>query len=541
MPTTRKMELDTARGLSEYILSEAGPAVAKKIGHHRAVVHFQRDGGEERVELFKKQGQPAFLSYLKRPDGTIEARIHGEPETTMGASALTEQTKQTLMRWIRYETMTRAVRRFRNSGKVVRMMWPCTYGTDEMTNDPPKGREYTRPEDMVDDSLTLATQQTIAQMVSGAMLDVQRGNTRKIPADIDQAVEYAYLVISGEMMDPEVRQETQKLFYREHQKTWDTPSTTSYNTIAINWEPMRKMAETDAGIRSYYCQSLSVFHQEPQKLAHPGQIITQVKEDLGLRHAEWQVFKKLGPEKFGRGEDPAEYRQKVKYACRAIADANRPEASRDTIQNVADMHEQHQFYAEAEWSHGDPWTAWTALINRYLQNDEPRIYQIRNAEDALRGHIQDDIPWGPGTWKTLRERAERWHQTLQDKEAQWEKEEPPWDTLLGETKVDGITFIPVTNANKLISMGNEMNNCIGTYRTKCREGTVRVFYMRKKGRTTTALELVKNGDQWNLGQIENRGRRTPGEKTLKAAHKLAEAYTKASINPDGTSPEREDG
>ena len=321
------------------------------------------------------------------------------------------------------------------------------------------------------------------------------------------------------------------LFQREKHSNRSDQPLHHYNTVALNLPMFRQMVETgQQAPLTYQCTHLSP-HPAPRKYRHPGEIITEVKQAINFTNKEWRYFCKAAYVTANH-TPKSHHLQQLATACRALADANRPNADPLIMRTIVDRDRDHQFFSQAHWPQGNPWKAWVSVINAYmtLPRNPPDEYDLGYIVDALRYHVQHQLPWGSGDWQTLLARAERWHrQYLQDLNLDLHPMTPEglrstWDSTIQDIEIGGFRFNALTTGADLAETGRVMGNCLASYWIQCLRGESRVFTATSGKQPTAAVQVSQQYGSWKAVQLES-ARRAPIPDGLRsAASRLASAY-----------------
>ena len=302
----------------------------------------------------------------------------------------------------------------------------------------------------------------------------------------------------------------------------------AYNEAHLNGDLLLKMNEnTPTALLTIYKRKVILQQEKPARAGHPGQIIRRIKDFLDFSPAQWKQLCRLANAypKSIHIPDPDDLR----VMTQTMVDVNRPQAPPDKFVHLLSSVNAQHFFANADWSHGDPWKAWTNLANQYLGHPDSAEDHIRPIIDALRAHITQDEPWGRGDWETLQERSERWHR--QHRQApRWSMPDHAlrlsWDSLVKTTTIGQITYRPVLNARELDNLGNIMGNCLSTFWDRCNSGTCRIFsaHDNDSGQLLAAIEISQHSGRWNTGQIEGPSRNPYPPEIKNHAQQLADSY-----------------
>jgi hypothetical protein len=192
----------------------------------------------------------------------------------------------------------------------------------------------------------------------------------------------------------------------------------------------------------------------------------------------------------------------------------------DAVERVFDRHLlDHEYEPEVRdtllvickrmWEHADTMPARSGKYREFL------------------GHTMDVIDWFDqerprfeknqknSSWETIHERVKAWHEELrqrQEREAAERLEAlrraqvatRSWGTLIDKFETDdGFEVIPLVTEIMLVSEGQGMGHCVGSYTSRCRSGHSRIFSIRKKGESKATLEIGagSGGGEWRIQQI----------------------------------------
>ena len=332
----------------------------------------------------------------------------------------------------------------------------------------------------------------------------------------------------SQLLDPQVK----TILAWLNTTTLRTPPTfRQYTDVALNLGTYAELQNSSPNtLRHYWCAIAQQGHPV-QRTTHPSQVIDAVQKDLNLTPAQWRYFCRVVPDH--RQHDPDSRRRAVQLSCRALADANQPDAPDLMLDIVAQQVPTHAQMADpGNWRHGSPWRAWTQLLSQYLQQSPGENFHpddLFHVTDALQAHIEQQLPWRPAPWQHLVNRSTRWHQENQTPGAL--NPAASWESLIPETVINDVTFTPVTRGRELINLGSTMRNCIGSYVTRCVQGTCRIFLATTPTRAYAALEIRIDGDTCYQGQLEAPRRGSPPVRARKAAQQLVDLYQQALTKP----------
>ena len=366
-------------------------------------------------------------------------------------------------------------------------------------------------------------------------IPTQDGGTRTEPAPVSQTTTQANSILQSHLLDPDTmarlplaaRPPLETFIHRNNQ-----PTLRQYNSPRLNPQIVGGLLDSSPRVIQHHTQCIAPRHRQPRKYSHPGQVVTAVRRDLELTPAQWRWFCRTDLRVYPGGPDTWEA---VRLGCLALAAANVPQAEPVMLQQVFNLTYQHQVFLQTEPPPPpgpNPWKAWIALLSSYLREGDHRGQaQLHLVTDALTGHINDGLPWGPGNWLTLLERGYRWHRE-RTRTASREALESRWESLLTAQAMGDITATPVTTGEDLHRLGQEMNNCIGSYWKPCQEGHTRVFALHQGEKLLAAVEINRFRQTWTPGQAEAPGHIDPDPRTPGIARLLANRYQERQDRAD---------
>ena len=510
-------------------LRQAAPGTARKLGRWQ-IQRTRRGRKSCRIDILFNRHNPPLVSVRVRPDRTVTVRRAGRPAGEQQMLQVQDPGGE-FCRWIRGELISRAFAVTQDPAGVMRELFDVDHSRVQ--------RELER-----------LTEQLALDSVRGSEGWNGKPDFRKdlgFCENIRFAINSATALLlpeSGGLLDKETVKRVRELLEPPGDRS--LPSPNAYNWAVLNRRTLAELDRTAPGMAQYYGQVCWDRSREPERM-HPGQIVAAVREQTGLSGSEWKAFCRIGPGRLlwsdVRSEDHGKY---VRLVCRAVSEANQPRASRERLESLTFIGREYQHYRNAPWQHGDPWQAWTKLLGRYLDPEQPeghgdglpgphplREYdQLRRVMDAFRHHVDNNLPWGPGSWETLVNRSERWHRRMQEERAfPQEQRALSWESDLEEFQDGELTVSPVRTGQELFLLGREMNNCLGSYALRCHRGETRIFRISRDGRTLAAAEIARQDGWrpgWRPGQVEapQRGRVEP--EALALARKLPEMYTGAN-------------
>ena len=365
-----------------------------------------------------------------------------------------------------------------------------------------------------------------------ARTTVSTGN----PEDFRHLVSNTNRAIQLHIADAEITRLTKAIFTIDHPPIkWSEFQLSLYNTTALNIRIFKQMEDTgQSAPLSYHCLHLTDRLKPIRIFQHPGQIIQEVKDVLKLTKSQWRYFCLGTPINHNHSPANPAAISDLALSCQALADANRPRADQQSMQNVFLQTRSHHYFNDAQWEHGNAWNAWTNLLARYLEpGEQPKTTgQLNRIADALRTHIQQQLPWGAGDWDTLSARSDRWHREhFEERNNLYslpeETKDVQWESALPETVINEVTFTPLNSPAELTRTGDRMGNCIATYWRRCNDGDSRIFAASQGDTLRAAVELINRYDKWTVNQIESPGRGPVENEITRSAALLARAYDDA--------------
>ena len=311
-------------------------------------------------------------------------------------------------------------------------------------------------------------------------------------------------------------------------------NTKDYNVTVLGETALEKLHRTSPELAQYYCQQVAENLGETPKPAHPGEIISMIREYTAMTPPEWKVFTRTG----FRHLKPEDQRNpaNIRLGCRAVSEANRPDANQDNAIYAASLSELHSHFEQAQWDQGNAWKTWVQVINRFLETPVTQDHvpqQLRRVADTLRHHMEQELPWGPTGWGEMVRRSDRWH--VANAAARMRRYRTPeeaaitWESALGRAERGQLAVVPVTSMKELDDLAEQLENCLSTYWKDCSDGRARIFAIEDEdGRTAGAFELRKTSNGWTVGQVEGpKGKRSSNEDALIAAQETREDYETA--------------
>ena len=468
----------------ERALEGASSAARERMGRWQ-LLRLTEEAGRVRLQAMINERGQAFLEMARNRDGTVQMFIRGEPEP--GHALHTDALE--------------LVHPFRN--------WAGTLVIREAER---KGGKKLIPEVVGETSRHYGfglgdreARGALEAALAGAEL-TERFSARAAREITLNNLPSNFNSLAGrKIMDRGVAETACRLFSGPHTGWEDSkrPTAHSYSVTALNMDTLRAMERDAPCVLGYFCRHIAP-GMKPRRLAGPGEVARAVRAHTGLEGnaAGWRFFCRVWDE---ATEAMAEHaRTSLEKAVDLAVQINRPGASTADLREVVCMEHDHRLFREAAWDRGNAWKAWVHILNQFLGADPaPHMEELHRVRNALRSHIQNNEPWGPGNWENLAERSERWHRELNlDRNQDRSGDRVAWETLVQETSHRGFLVRAVTNGRALRDLGWTMGNCLRTYWNQCEQGNTRIFTLSREGRLTAAAELRRMAGQWSIGQVE---------------------------------------
>ena len=516
-PTLRKqnMQPETNQSVLRAHIERTPAAVAARLGRWKLLALSQI--GEELVLQAMINGEKqAVLTMTRRKDRTIAVHSRGKQEENHTLYTDADELVHPLLVWAGSQTLEEVIKQ---GGPHI---LPDAISRMEKHYEP-------RNMDMAVSAAIDAVTEPATLPPPFSQKTAEKIGLGNLPSSFNN-------LVRRKMVDKEAARLAMKLFQPdEPPENIGACASRHYNTVLTNLDTFQTMSANSPNVLGYFCRNIA-FTQDPRRVSGPGEIVEKVKAMTGLagNPAGWRYFCRLWTL-----EMEQEARQIGRNTVTPLttaelaAEINRPRAPDALLRYVLLMEHHHRNYRTAQWEHGDPWRAWTNVLNQFLGAWDPQNASVRalnRVQDALNGHIQDNEPWGPGNWENLTARAERWHNLIQQRRnTPREKagDSCSWESLVEHTEYGRVTISAVTNGRDLRKLGDSMGNCLRTYWQHCREGRSRIFVIVEDGRTAAAAELRNTNGRWSTGQVEAPFRGRLRVAIMPAVEALRNMYQKA--------------
>ena len=476
--------------VSEAMLTAPGE-VARECGTW-TLLELSRDGpGTKTLKaLIPEEGKP-LAEIRQNPDRTLSFTLWGKPRNGGKIELEPRELSGQFVHWAS-----------RKIAKQVRKKAGPAFMRDMATGHPQRRKED-RP----------AALEDAARM----LMELITAPGNRGPAEVWDLEPAISETVLEELIDPWARR-TYLDWYRRHRTPNGERTLDIHNSLALNQDVFARMMREAPNPLRYYLRYVLDEGERPRKFRHPGQVVTLAREHSGLEPAAWRQLCRIPlpvRESDSGWNGPPEW---LLAGCRAAAAANRPEARRGPLRAVMEMGHRHLMFQDLRWEHGDPWAAWVQVLNQFLAPGDREASRNRTelhaVADALESHILDGHPWGPGSWRNLTVRSARWHlQLLQaaNRDLYQRARGVSWESPAGQTQWREFTLRPVCEGTSLVTLGDRMGNCLGSYWQSCARGERLIFTISQGEELRAAAELVRATDGWRLGQLEapRRGRLDP--------------------------------
>ena len=311
-----------------------------------------------------------------------------------------------------------------------------------------------------------------------------------------------------------------------------------YNTAANLGDHLPELRRTNPGPTTWVFRT----HSSGDRIQHPGQIINLARDSMqahGLNPRSWRACTRIPPEiiqamtRHGHHQ-PATHVMNVIAEAGAIPGPGIAEWAVNLIKRTDSRMDERN-------SRSPNSSAALLLIFRESQarpdEQDNILRETHNILDFVHDADRQGNPITSRTFARLSRRSNEWHRMIErqamDRQAMEQltgrdpQENLVWDSLLETSHVGEYRIIPLTSQIDLLQEGAEMRHCSATYGKRCAAGGHRLFSIRKGGRRVATMEIVLQGNAWKTSQVSGRRNSDPAENILRAAGKIAQAYTDA--------------
>ena len=107
-----------------------------------------------------------------------------------------------------------------------------------------------------------------------------------------------------------------------------------------------------------------------------------------------------------------------------------------------------------------------------------------------------------------------------------------WESLVERIETGDITVIALTSQALLVQEGNIMKHSAGSYAPACLAGASRIFSLRRRGRRTATMEIIRSAGPdgegpWTVAQVSGPRNQAPPEPERAAAREMTRLYNEA--------------
>ncbi|HDQ4465234.1 TPA: PcfJ domain-containing protein [Pseudomonas aeruginosa] len=164
-----------------------------------------------------------------------------------------------------------------------------------------------------------------------------------------------------------------------------------------------------------------------------------------------------------------------------------------------------------------------AQVRAWLRSDAGNVSNM--LDYLVHEGFQDGQPQRNATWAALLRRSEDWHKRIALEGMVRDGPLLVWESLLGETVIDGVVFTPLNSSRALAIEGYEMGHCVATYDDYCHEGKYQVYAVRDPdGRRSTLGFWIHAQDHIIRDQHEGGRHGNVSAAALRAGERLERAY-----------------
>ena len=144
------------------------------------------------------------------------------------------------------------------------------------------------------------------------------------------------------------------------------------------------------------------------------------------------------------------------------------------------------------------------------------------------------LPDKNSTWSSLKRRSDKWHEGFrrpevrdnlrEAREALAGNENAAWESLLGETVIDGLKVTPLVTGMALYNESLEMRHCVITYAPHCVNEGWRIFSLEEAGGARSTLSLKPESNGLAIDQHKGPDNRPVSPAAARAAREVCRLY-----------------
>ena len=143
------------------------------------------------------------------------------------------------------------------------------------------------------------------------------------------------------------------------------------------------------------------------------------------------------------------------------------------------------------------------------------------------------LPDKNSTWRSLKRRSDKWHEHFRRaelrenfREALAGNENTAWESLLGQTVIEGIKITPLITGLDLYNESLEMRHCVVAYAPRCLYEGWRVFSLREADGTRSTLSLKPQSNGLAIDQHKGPDNRPVSPAAAQAAREVCRLYNR---------------
>jgi hypothetical protein len=132
------------------------------------------------------------------------------------------------------------------------------------------------------------------------------------------------------------------------------------------------------------------------------------------------------------------------------------------------------------------------------------------------------LPDKNSTWRSLKRRSDKWHENVWRRKLT--EKNTAWESLLGETVIDGLKITPLVTGLDLYNEGHEMRHCVQTYASRCVNEGWRVFSLKEAEGTRSTLSLRPQNNNYIIDQHKGPENAPVSPAAARAAREVCRLY-----------------
>ena len=324
-----------------------------------------------------------------------------------------------------------------------------------------------------------------------------------------------------------------------------------YNIAVLGAREINRLLEHNPAALAW-CMLQETQESSRQTFQHPGQIVQAARaglEKIGVEPRYWRHIRQLGMNVMSALLELPSRETAIALSIlgegRILPGYAQTEALMRTIRRMPEIREMPAPQSELTNLRNR-----AALIRLYpWRPDDHHQREFENTLGYVNQMTREGMRVRSMSWKGLKARSDRWRREMRQQELreQWENLierrggwSHAWNSLLGETRLEGLSFIPLTDERQLLQESLRMSTCIFSYGEHAAAGRSRLFGVqrdREPDATPDAtldatLEITLQDGAWEATQVRG-PRNQPVEPDIElAAETLAEQYNQAwRLNP----------